>query len=70
MDQVLLQPFPSEAFFQQYEPHQTYEFPIAFRNNDKVIYLLTHSLIHSNSHVGKELVINSYFSFIFRWHDI
>ncbi len=36
IDQALFQPFPSEVVFQQFEPHQSYEFPLALRNNDKV----------------------------------
>lgn len=36
VDQALFQPFPSEVVFQQFEPHQTYQFPLALRNNDKV----------------------------------
>lgn len=37
IDQALFQPFPSEVVFQQFEPHHTYEFPLALRNNDKVL---------------------------------
>ena len=36
MDQALFQPFPSEVVFQQFQPHQTYEFPLNLRNNDRV----------------------------------
>ena len=36
VDQALFQPFPSEVVFQQFEPHQTYEFPLLLRNLDKV----------------------------------
>ncbi|CAI8032569.1 Hydrocephalus-inducing protein, partial [Geodia barretti] len=35
MDQALFQPFPSEVVFQQFQPQQTYEFPLNFRNNDR-----------------------------------
>jgi hydrocephalus-inducing protein len=36
MDQALFQPFPSEVVFQQFQPQQTFEFPLNFRNNDRV----------------------------------
>lgn len=36
MDQALFQPFPSEVVFQQFQPQQMYEFPLNFRNNDRV----------------------------------
>lgn len=36
VDQALFQPFPSEVVFQQFEAHQTYEFPLLLRNLDKV----------------------------------
>ena len=36
VDQALFQPFPSEVTFQQFEPHQTYQFPLLLRNLDKV----------------------------------
>ena len=36
VDQALFQPFPSEVTFQQFEPHQAYQFPLQLRNLDKV----------------------------------
>ena len=36
IDQALFQPFPSEVQFQQFQPHNTYEFPLRFRNLDVV----------------------------------
>lgn len=36
VDQALFQPFPSEVTFQQFEPHQVYQFPLQLRNLDKV----------------------------------
>ena len=36
IDQALFQPFPSEVTFQQFEPHQVYQFPLQLRNLDKV----------------------------------
>ena len=36
MDQALFQPYPSEVFFQQFEPRKTYVFPLQLRNLDKV----------------------------------
>ena len=36
VDQALFQPFPSEVVFQQFLPHATHEFPLNFRNNDRV----------------------------------
>lgn len=38
VDQALFQPFPSEVFFQQFESHQVYEFPLKFRNLDVVAH--------------------------------
>ncbi|MBN3293096.1 HYDIN protein, partial [Polypterus senegalus] len=35
VDQPLFQPFPSEIWFQNYAPCETYDFPLALRNNDK-----------------------------------
>ena len=35
-DQALFQPFPSEIIFQQFERKKTYEFPLTFRNLDRV----------------------------------
>lgn len=56
VDIPLFQPFPSEVFFQQYETHQTYEFPVSFRNNDNVgwSYLCSICL----------------YTLLCRWHDI
>ena len=36
VDEPMFQPYPSEVFFQKYEPFQTYEVPLLLRNNDKV----------------------------------
>ncbi|XP_028665442.1 hydrocephalus-inducing protein homolog [Erpetoichthys calabaricus] len=36
VDQPLFQPFPSEIWFQNYAPCETYDFPLALRNNDKI----------------------------------
>ncbi|XP_074644164.1 hydrocephalus-inducing protein homolog [Tubulanus polymorphus] len=36
IDDPMFQPFPSEIFFQNYEPFETYEVPFLLRNNDKV----------------------------------
>ncbi|CAL1528045.1 unnamed protein product [Lymnaea stagnalis] len=36
IDEPMFQPFPSEIFFQNFEPFQTYEIPLVLRNNDKV----------------------------------
>lgn len=38
IDEPLFQPFPSEIFFQNYKPFETYEVPFVLRNNDKVSY--------------------------------
>ncbi|KAL5021171.1 hypothetical protein ScPMuIL_000326 [Solemya velum] len=36
IDEPLFQPFPSDIFFQNFQPFQTYEVPFVLRNNDKV----------------------------------
>ena len=36
IDEPMFQPFPSEIFFQKFEPFETYEVPLVLRNNDKV----------------------------------
>ena len=36
IDDPMFQPFPSEIFFQNYKPFETYEVPLLLRNNDKV----------------------------------
>ncbi|XP_013405663.1 hydrocephalus-inducing protein [Lingula anatina] len=36
IDECMFQPFPSEVFFQNYKPFETYEIPLVLRNNDKV----------------------------------
>ena len=36
VDEPMFQPYPSEMFFQKYEPFNTYEIPLLLRNNDKV----------------------------------
>ena len=36
VDEPMFQPFPSEIFFQKFEPFETYEVPLVLRNNDKV----------------------------------
>lgn len=32
----MFQPFPSEIYFQNFEPYEVYEVPLILRNNDKV----------------------------------
>ncbi|XP_059164892.1 hydrocephalus-inducing protein homolog isoform X11 [Physella acuta] len=36
IDEPMFQPFPSEIFFQNFEPFKMYEVPLVLRNNDKV----------------------------------
>lgn len=36
IDEPLFQPFPSEVYFQNFEPFETYQVPLILRNNDKV----------------------------------
>ncbi|KAL3860158.1 hypothetical protein ACJMK2_010318 [Sinanodonta woodiana] len=36
IDEPMFQPFPSEIFYQKFEPFETYEVPLTLRNNDKV----------------------------------
>ncbi|CAF0787663.1 unnamed protein product [Brachionus calyciflorus] len=36
VDEPMFQPYPSEIFFQKFEPFTTYEIPLLLRNNDKV----------------------------------
>uniref|UniRef100_H2XZ27 Hydin adenylate kinase-like domain-containing protein n=1 Tax=Ciona intestinalis TaxID=7719 RepID=H2XZ27_CIOIN len=36
IEEAMFQPFPSEIYFQNFEPFQTYEVPLLVRNNDKV----------------------------------
>lgn len=36
IDEPMFQPYPSEIYFQKYEPFTTYEVPLLLRNNDKV----------------------------------
>ncbi|XP_070194710.1 hydrocephalus-inducing protein homolog isoform X4 [Littorina saxatilis] len=36
IDEPLCQPFPSEVYFQNFEPFETYRVPLVLRNNDKV----------------------------------
>jgi hypothetical protein len=36
IDKPLFEPYPSEIILQSYEPFQTYEIVVSFRNNDKV----------------------------------
>ena len=40
IDEPMFQPFPSEIFFQKFEPFETYEVPLVLRNNDKVCDLI------------------------------
>ncbi|XP_055892829.1 hydrocephalus-inducing protein homolog isoform X5 [Biomphalaria glabrata] len=36
IDEPMFQPFPTEIYFQNFEPFQMYEVPLVLRNNDKV----------------------------------
>jgi len=45
----MFQPFPSEIFFQNYEPFKTYEVPLVLRNSDKVVTAFLLSIIMNNS---------------------
>ncbi|XP_077975805.1 hydrocephalus-inducing protein homolog isoform X2 [Styela clava] len=36
VEEAMFQPFPSEIYFQNFEPFHTYEVPLLLRNNDKV----------------------------------
>ncbi|XP_053402100.1 hydrocephalus-inducing protein homolog isoform X11 [Mercenaria mercenaria] len=36
IDEPMFQPFPSEIYFQKFEPFETYEVPLVLRNNDRV----------------------------------
>ena len=36
IDEPLFQPFPSEVYFQNFEPFEIYQVPLILRNNDKV----------------------------------
>ena len=36
VDEPMFQPFPSEIFYQKFEPFNVYEVPLLLRNNDKV----------------------------------
>lgn len=36
IDEPMFQPFPSEIYFQNFEPYEVYEVPLILRNNDKV----------------------------------
>ena len=36
VDEPMFQPYPSEIYFQKFEPFNTYEIPLLLRNNDKV----------------------------------
>lgn len=36
VDEPMFQPFPSEIYFQKFEPFNVYEVPVLLRNNDKV----------------------------------
>ena len=36
IDEPMFQPFPSEMFFQNFVPFETYEIPLTLRNNDQV----------------------------------
>lgn len=36
VDEPMFQPYPSEIYFQKFEPFITYEIPLLLRNNDKV----------------------------------
>ncbi|KAK6174452.1 hypothetical protein SNE40_017727 [Patella caerulea] len=47
IDEPMFQPYPSEIFFQNYEPHQIYEVPLTLRNNDKVPRLVKVSSVDS-----------------------
>ena len=38
IDEPMFQPFPSEIFYQNFEPFETYEVPLVLRNNDKVSF--------------------------------
>ena len=39
IDEPLFQPFPSEVYFQNFEPFETYQVPLVLRNNDKVSFV-------------------------------
>jgi hydrocephalus-inducing protein len=36
VDEPMFQPFPSEIYYQKFEPFNIYEVPLLLRNNDKV----------------------------------
>lgn len=36
IDEPMFQPYPSEIYFQKYDPFGNYEVPLLLRNNDKV----------------------------------
>ncbi len=36
VDEPMFQPYPSEIYFQKFEPFNVYEVPLQLRNNDKV----------------------------------
>lgn len=44
IDEPLFQPYPSEVYFQNFNPFEVYEVPLVFRNNDKVRLSLVFSL--------------------------
>jgi hydrocephalus-inducing protein len=37
VDEPMFQPYPSEIYFQKFEPFNIYEVPLLLRNNDKVL---------------------------------
>ena len=45
IEQAMFQPFPSEIYFQCFEPFQTYEVPLQLRNNDRVYFDDTISIV-------------------------
>ena len=36
VDEPMFQPYPSEIYYQKFEPFNVYEVPLLLRNNDKV----------------------------------
>ena len=58
----MFQPFPSEVFFQKFEPFETYEVPLTLRNNDKVIKGLSNN--HNSSHFYTNTLFRRDFQFV------
>ena len=63
VDNALFQPFPSEIYFQNFDPTKTYEVALTLRNNDSVSRRMTMRILRTREsrreHIEQPLIHDS-----------